>query len=199
MRWPPVPGELAREEAEPAGEGPRTPPPALPLSGSERGGHGAEPRDPRTAGLLYARRFPSTVPARRFPVRGPQSTTADKPVRRAQVRAEGSGRLGWPGMDAAGGVRRVEAALPVAVTALPGRVALGLPYPHAPWHCCSFSRRLSGVASGFPGRSRSRTGGLKATAPPIVGCVGSGQCAASIRQVSANLDEFLPKTLAAAL
>lgn len=115
------------------------------------------------------------------------------------MRAEGSGRLGWPGTDAAGGVRRVEAALPVAVTALPGRVALGLPYPHAHWHCCSFSPRLSGVASGFPGRSRRRTGGSEATAPPIVGCVGSGRCAASIRQVSANLDEFLPKTLAAAL
>lgn len=197
MRWPSVPGELTGEGAEPAGRGAAD-------SSSRAAAIGVRTRRPRRrssgpagCGTTVRSPLPSHPPRPQVP--GPRSPVYDG--RRARAASTGAcrGKWGRPGTDAAGGVRRVEAALPVAVTALPGRVDLGLPHPHAHGHCCSFSRRLSGFARGFPRRSPRPTGGSKATAPPVVGCVGSGQCAASVPQVSANLDAFLPKTLASPL
>ena len=76
-------------------------------------------RRPAGSGLLFARRS-SPLPSARPQVPGPGSPTAERPVRRTQVRAEvGSGRLGGRGPDAAG-VPRAEAALPAAAAALPG-------------------------------------------------------------------------------
>ena len=76
-------------------------------------------RGPAGSGLLFARRS-SPLPSARPQVPDPGSPTAERPVRRTQVRAEvGSGRLGGRGPDAAG-VRRAEAALPASAAALPG-------------------------------------------------------------------------------
>lgn len=86
VRWASAPGELTAgvrrrdpRGERPRGEQPRAPPPAPPRSGSGR--RGAGPRDLEAPGLRSARRFPPTRSARRFQVLGPQSPTAEKPLR----------------------------------------------------------------------------------------------------------------------
>lgn len=112
------PGELTarREEAGTAGRAARAPPPAPRLFGSGRGGRGAGPLDPLAPGLLSARRFASS-----HPVAGPRCPTAERPARR-----ELALRRWAVGISAVrGGMRpRIEAALPAAATALPGRAGV---------------------------------------------------------------------------
>lgn len=207
VRWASAPGELTAsvKRRDPRGERPRGERPRAPPRGASAiwvRTPGAGPRDPEAPELRSARRFPPTRSACRFQVLGPQSPTAEKPLRPTQVRAEDRGRLGRPGLDAARDVQNAEAALPVAATALPGRVEV-LPcrapaeHPPACRRCCWFSWQRSGIITRrFPGHSPRRAGASEATAPRVVGCVGSGQGAASARQVPANPDEFLSETLA---
>lgn len=139
VRRPPVPGELPpRQGAEPAGRGAAAPHPRASAIWVRTRRPRRRTSGPAATEPLPARRFPPSLPARRFPVLGPRSSTAEKPVQRAQVRAEGRGRLGWPRPNAARGVRRAEAALPVAAAALPGHVdGPGPPHSHALGLCCS--------------------------------------------------------------